>query len=146
MSANAKQVKKMRYQANHVHTPGTIKDVFDGSHYQSLLNTIVPGDEDNPFLMNVTLPLAFWRTVLLHSRNTIKRVGLLYFSTTISLPKYASKRNIAFTLPRSRAPKSLGIGTRSAGHLFKNCFNWSRVSRLSMQLARDYFYFTHILS
>ena len=49
MSANAKQVKKMRYQANHVHTPGTIKDVFDGSHYQSLLNTIVPGDEDNPF-------------------------------------------------------------------------------------------------
>jgi len=26
-----------------------MKDVFDGSHYQSLLNTIVPGEEDNPF-------------------------------------------------------------------------------------------------
>ena len=39
----------MRYQANHVHEHGTIKDVFDGSHYRSLLNTIVPGCEDNPF-------------------------------------------------------------------------------------------------
>ena len=40
----------MRYQASHVHVPGVIEDVFDGSHYQSLLNTIVPGGEDNPFL------------------------------------------------------------------------------------------------
>ena len=49
MSANAEHAKKMCYQANHVHMPGTIKDVFDGSYYQSLLNTIVPGDENNPF-------------------------------------------------------------------------------------------------
>ena len=49
MSANSIHAKKMRYRANHVHEPGTIKDVFDGSHYQSLLNTIVPGDEDNSF-------------------------------------------------------------------------------------------------
>jgi hypothetical protein len=49
MLANSVQAKKMRYRANHVHEPGTIKDVFDGSHYQSLLNTIVPGHEDNPF-------------------------------------------------------------------------------------------------
>ena len=49
MSANSVHTKKMRYQANHVHEPGAIKDVFDGSHYQSLLNTIVPGGEDNPF-------------------------------------------------------------------------------------------------
>ena len=39
----------MRYQASHVHVPGVIEDVFDGSHYQSLLNTIVPCGEDNPF-------------------------------------------------------------------------------------------------
>jgi len=39
----------MRYRANHVHEPGTIKDIFDGSHFQSLLNTIVPAGEANPF-------------------------------------------------------------------------------------------------
>ena len=49
MSANSAQAEKMRYRANHVHEPGVIRDVFDGSHYQSLLDTIVPGDEDNPF-------------------------------------------------------------------------------------------------
>jgi tnp2 family transposase len=49
MSANSIHAKKMRYRANHVHEPGTIKDVFDGSHYQSLLKSIVPGDDDNPF-------------------------------------------------------------------------------------------------
>ena len=49
MSANSKHAEKMRYRANHVHEPEVIKDVFDGSHYQSLLATIVPGDEDIPF-------------------------------------------------------------------------------------------------
>ena len=49
MSANSTHEKKMHYRANHVHEPGTIKDVFDGSHYQSLLNTIVPAGEANPF-------------------------------------------------------------------------------------------------
>ena len=49
MSANAIHAKKMRYQANHTDEPGVIKDIFNGSHYQSLLNTIVPGGEDNPF-------------------------------------------------------------------------------------------------
>ena len=49
MSANSIHAKKMRYRANYVHEPGTIKDVFDGSHYRSLINTIVPGDEGNPF-------------------------------------------------------------------------------------------------
>ena len=49
MSANSIHAKKMHYQANHIHEPGAIKDVFDGSHYWSLLNTIVPGHEDNPF-------------------------------------------------------------------------------------------------
>jgi len=48
MSASSVHAKKMRYRANHVHTPGDIKDVFDGAYYQSLLDTIVPG-EDNPF-------------------------------------------------------------------------------------------------
>ena len=49
MSVNSIHAKKMPYRANHVHVPRVIEDVFDGSHYQSLLNTIVPGGEDNPF-------------------------------------------------------------------------------------------------
>jgi len=49
MSANSMHAKEMRYRASHIHEPGAIKDVFDGSHYRSLLNTIVPGLEDNPF-------------------------------------------------------------------------------------------------
>ena len=43
MSANATYAEKMCYQAEFVHEPGVTKDVFDGSHYQSLLDTIVPG-------------------------------------------------------------------------------------------------------
>src|SRR5882762_11842506 len=68
------------------------------------------------FRMDVTLLLVFRRTVLLHSRGAIRLVGPSFFSTTISLLKYVSKRNIAFTLPPSWAPKNLGIGTRFAGH------------------------------
>ena len=49
MSANSTYAKKMRYRAEYVHEPGVIKDVFDGSHYRSLLNTIVPTDGDDPF-------------------------------------------------------------------------------------------------
>ena len=49
MLANSIHAEKMRYRANHIHEPGTTKDVFDGSHYRSLLRTIVPGSEDNPF-------------------------------------------------------------------------------------------------
>ena len=51
MSANSIHAEKMRYRANHVHEPGVIKDVFDGSHYQSLLNTLVPGGEDNSLFL-----------------------------------------------------------------------------------------------
>ena len=49
MSANATHVKKMRYRAEYMHEPGIIKDVFDGSHYQSLLKTVVPAGVSNPF-------------------------------------------------------------------------------------------------
>jgi len=49
MSANSIHAGKMRYRANHEHEPGVIKDVFDGSHYQSLLNTIVPAGMDDPY-------------------------------------------------------------------------------------------------
>jgi hypothetical protein len=49
MSANATHAKKMRYRAEYVHEPGVIKDVFDGSHYQTLLKTVVPAGESNPF-------------------------------------------------------------------------------------------------
>ena len=49
MLANSAHVTKMRYRAEYVHEPGVVKDVFDGSHYQSLLNTTVPTDGANPF-------------------------------------------------------------------------------------------------
>ena len=49
MSANATHAKKMRYRAENVHEPGVIKDVFDGSHYQTLLKTVVPTGESNLF-------------------------------------------------------------------------------------------------
>jgi hypothetical protein len=39
----------MRYRAEYVHEAGVIKDVFDGSHYQTLLNTLVPVDSSIPF-------------------------------------------------------------------------------------------------
>jgi len=45
MSANAAHVKKMHYRAEYKHKPGVIKDVFDGSHYQSLLDKIAGGDD-----------------------------------------------------------------------------------------------------
>src|ERR1700678_1954374 len=101
--------------------PGTVKDVFDGDHYQYLINTTVMSKIPfSTFQMNVTLPLVFRQTVLLHSRSAIRLVGPSYFSTTISFLIYASRSNIAFTLPWSQAPKSLGIGIHFAGHLFKN--------------------------
>jgi hypothetical protein len=49
MLANSSLAKKMRYRAEYVHEPSIISDVFDSSHYRSLLNTIVPADMDHPF-------------------------------------------------------------------------------------------------
>ena len=49
MLGNSSLAKKMRYRAEYVHEPGVVKDALDGSHYQSLLNTIVPTDEAHPF-------------------------------------------------------------------------------------------------
>ena len=49
MLANNTLAKKMRYRAERVHEPGVVKDVFDSSHYQSLLNSIVPTDGTHPF-------------------------------------------------------------------------------------------------
>ena len=49
MFANSAHAMKMRYRAEFMHEPGVFKDVFDGSHYQSLLNTIVPTDRAHPF-------------------------------------------------------------------------------------------------
>ena len=49
MLANSAHATKMRYRAEYVHEPGVVKDVFDGSHYQSLLNTTVPTDGAHPF-------------------------------------------------------------------------------------------------
>jgi Transposase family tnp2 len=47
--ANSAQAAKMRYRAEFVHEPGVVKDVFDGSHYRSLLDTRVPSSEAHPF-------------------------------------------------------------------------------------------------
>ena len=49
MSANPTHAKKMRYRADYVQEPGIIKDVFDGSHYRTLLNSLVPIDSSIPF-------------------------------------------------------------------------------------------------
>lgn len=47
---NPEYAEKMRYRANYEHIPGETQDVFDGTHYQTLLKTIVPNDDqDNPF-------------------------------------------------------------------------------------------------
>ena len=92
--ANSTHVEKMCYQANHVHKPGVIKDMFNGSYYQTLLNTIVPAGETEPFFY-----------------------GPLFFSTTIFPLKYISRRNIAFMLPQSQVQK---IGIHLLGHSFKN--------------------------
>jgi hypothetical protein len=39
----------MQYQGTYVHEPGITKDVFNGSHYQSLLTTIVPAGDADPY-------------------------------------------------------------------------------------------------
>ena len=49
MLANSTHAKKMCYRAEYVHKPGIIKDVFNGSHYQTLLDTFVPIDSSSPF-------------------------------------------------------------------------------------------------
>jgi len=48
MSANAAHAEKMRYRAEFVHEPGVTKDVFDGSHYQSLLDSTIPTGVAHP--------------------------------------------------------------------------------------------------
>ena len=92
---------------------GVIEDVFNGSHYQSLLNTIVPGGEDNPFFYfsdERDIALGLSMDALLHSRNTIRLVGPSYYSTTISILKFSSKRNTAFMLHGPGPQKALGLG------------------------------------
>jgi hypothetical protein len=49
MAANPTHAQKMRYRADYVQEPGILKDVFDGSHYRTLLNTFVPIDSSIPF-------------------------------------------------------------------------------------------------
>jgi hypothetical protein len=63
MSANATHAKKMRYQADYVQEAGIIKDIFDGSHYRTLLDTFVCIDLSIPFYFfsdpcNITLSLS----------------------------------------------------------------------------------------
>lgn len=49
MSANRQHAEQMRYQADFEHHDGMVTDVFDGSHYRSLLSQIVPASNDRPF-------------------------------------------------------------------------------------------------
>ena len=47
---NPEYAEKMCYWASYKHRPGKTHDVFDRTHYQTLLKTIVPNDnENNPF-------------------------------------------------------------------------------------------------
>jgi len=48
MSANAAHVEKIRYWAEFVHEPGVTKDIFNGSHYKSLLDSTVPAGAAHP--------------------------------------------------------------------------------------------------
>jgi hypothetical protein len=50
MLSSREHAQNLRYRAEFQHEPGVVRDVFDGSYYRSLLQTIVPtGDQDNPF-------------------------------------------------------------------------------------------------
>ena len=104
MLANSLHAKKMCYRANHVHEPGTIKDIFGGSHYQTLLNTIVPTSEANPFFYfsdGCDIALGLLTDGFAPFKKCDKMCWPIILSTTISLQKYISKRNIAFMLPQS---------------------------------------------
>jgi len=88
-----------------------------------LLFLLVRATHSSTSLMNATLPSAFQRTVLVPSRSANRHVGPSSFSTTTSLLNSASERSIAFTLPQSQVPKSLGIGIHFVGRSFKNLFS-----------------------
>ncbi|XP_006457059.1 hypothetical protein AGABI2DRAFT_44714, partial [Agaricus bisporus var. bisporus H97] len=49
MVANRHHAGLMRYRADFEPQPGIITDIFDGSYYLSLLNTVVPASGDHPF-------------------------------------------------------------------------------------------------
>src|SRR6266498_5844118 len=90
------------------------------SRYSTLLSLLVKTTHISTFLIDATLHLAFRQTVFLHSRSVRRPVGPSSFSTSTSLLKYASRRNIAFMLPQSLVRKSLGIGIHLLGRSFKN--------------------------
>ena len=47
---NLEYAEKMHYQANYEYIPGKTWDIFDGTHYQMLHQTIVPSNDANhPF-------------------------------------------------------------------------------------------------
>jgi hypothetical protein len=49
MVANSNYAKKMQYRSNHTHDPTKVTDIFDGTHYRSLLGKFVTiGDEELP--------------------------------------------------------------------------------------------------
>ena len=49
MVANSKYAEKMQYWSNHMHDPTKVTDIFDGTHYTSLLGKFVTiGDEQLP--------------------------------------------------------------------------------------------------
>ena len=49
MVANSNYAEKMQYRSNHTHDPTKVTDIFDGTHYRSLLGKFVTiGDEELP--------------------------------------------------------------------------------------------------
>src|SRR6266571_3546303 len=74
-------------------------------------------------LTHVTSPSVYRQMGFLHSSSMIRHAGQLSSSIIISLPKFVSRKNTAFTSARSQVQRSPGIGIRFAGHLFRNLFN-----------------------
>ena len=123
ISANATHATKMHYQAKYVHKPSIIKNVFDSSHYQTLLDTPIAIDSSNPFFFfsdpcDIALGLSTDGFSLFKQHDKT-----LSSSIIISLLKFVSRKSTAFTSVQSQVQRSPGIGIYFAGHLFGNLSN-----------------------
>ena len=122
MLENATHAEKMRYQAEFVHKPGVTKDVFDGSHYQSLLDTIIPGAA-HPFPYfsderNIALGLStdgfgpFKRC-----KKTCWPIVLFNYNLP---PEVRFQKKYCIYVATVLGQKSLGIGIHSVGCSLRN--------------------------
>ena len=80
------------------------------SLYSTQLFPVVRTIPSSTFPMNATFPLVFRQTVLLHSRNVIRHVGLSYFSITISPWNMFPEEILHSHCHGPRPQKALGLG------------------------------------